>query len=581
VSITNRTLQTRPAPATLRRLQLSQAVSRLLRATVLILVGLMVTIGSATSDAYLHRGANEDSSIVYRQPTGRGLATNVDLSGLSDTGLQSAVNFLASAGYQFVRQEFAWAQFEPTPGSFDWSEYRRIVDSLAAVNIEVVAVLVQSPAWARTPDSISFADAPPFSSELYRTMCAALREAFPELRYFQVGQNLDDPAFWGGSDLRAQQYRQLLEAAADGLNIGVTDSVLIAGEVGLNAEIRRTGGDIAALRRLMGDPSVRTLVRAISVVVDGGDSSPYDRRTQVGRSNLSRVVLVREAIDDVGAINMPIWFTHFGWSGRGDDPVSLADQSRFVESGIRRARSEWPWVGLIFNWTFGPIEGEPKSAAMALLVNGRATPLLDAVTEFARSTLGSSITNGFVPPNSPACEYTGNWQDQHIASGAYKTVRDPNALVTCRFWGTGVAVLFRFSPDAATARYAIDEPDLQQADENSSGSVFLTYRLADAFEDSVELASGLDEGAHTVTIGLEGQGEVVIGGYLVSRERPMIWPIAVLVAAGLVGLFLGLRSLAFLAAERAGVIQPRQATAERTPLPALPEFRPAPRSQRR
>jgi hypothetical protein len=566
----------------MRKLRLSPVTSRLLRATVLILLGLMLTIGSATSDAYLHRGASEDNSIVYRQPTGRALATNADLRGLSDTGLQSAVNFLAGAGYRYVRQEFVWAQFEPEPGIYDWAEYRRIVDSLVGAGIEVVVVLVQSPAWARVPTEVSFSDAAPFNSDLYLRMCVALRGEFPELRYFQIGQNLDDPAYWGRQSLRAQVYRQLLAAAADGLDVGVTDSVLIAGEVGLNPEVRAKGGDILTLRRLMGDPGVRSQVRAISVAVDGGNGSPYDRRTEVGTTNLSRVVLVREAIDEVGASVMPIWFTHLGWSGDGDDPVSLENQARFVESGIRRARSEWPWVGLIFNWTFGPMERAPESAPMALLVNGSATPLLNAMSEFSRSSIGSSITNGFVPPDSQACEYSGNWQDQHLASGTYKTVRDPDAVVTCRFVGTGVSVFFRFSPDAATALYSIDAPDIRNAGEDDSGSVFLTYRLAEAFEAPVELASGLDEGPHTLTIALEGQGEVVIGGYLVSRERPMIWPIAVLVAAGLVALFLGLRNLAFLTAERAGLFPEKGEAVESTPpLPSLPDFKPELRLRRR
>jgi hypothetical protein len=72
----------------------------------------------------------------------------------------------------------------------------------------------------------------------------------------------------------------------------------------------------------------------------------------------------------------------------------------------------------------------------------------------------------------------------------------------------------------------------------------------------------------------------VIGGFLVSRERPMIWPIAVLVAAGLVALFLGLRSLAFLAAEHVGLVQPKSDAPAQTPLPILPDWKPAPRFQR-
>ena len=559
----------------------STTVARGLRAALLIVVGLAVTIGSASSDAYLHRGTSQDNSIIYRQPTGRALATNVDLRGMSDTALQSSINYLSSGGYGFVRQEFSWTQFESAPGQFDWTEYRRIVDALSAANIVVVVVLVDSPIWARAPDAVAFRDAPPLNVQVYEQMCAALRAEFPDLHLFQIGQNLDDPEFWGGKSLQALTYRQLLSAAARGLDIAATDSTLISGEVSMNPDIRKTGGDIDVIERLLRDPDIRGLIRVVGVSADGGNESPYDRSTAVDQTNLSRVVLIREAIDNTGATDMPIWFTHVGWTGSGESPVSPDDQARFVESAFRRARSEWPWVGLIFNWTLNVEPDVPNSANLALIVNGNPTPLYSAMSGFAKSSFGASITNGFVPANASACDYSGNWQDQHLTEGIYRTVRDPNSAVTCRFWGTGISVFFRFSPDAGTARYAIDSTDLESASNRNSGSVVLKYRVQDAFEAPVALASGLSEGEHTVTIALDDSGgELVIGGFLVSRERPMIWPIAVLVAAGLVALFLGFRALAFLAAEHVGLIEPKSDAPAQTPLPTLPDWKPAPRFQR-
>lgn len=581
MSTTERLRTSKSSSVQSRRFVFSTTVARGLRAALLIVVGLAVTIGSASSDAYLHRGTSQDNSVIYRQPTGRALATNVDLRGMSDTALQSSINYLSSGGYGFVRQEFSWTQFESAPGQFDWTEYRRIVDALSAANIDVVVVLVDSPIWARAPDAVAFRDAPPLNVQVYEQMCAALRAEFPDLHLFQIGQNLDDPEFWGGKSLQALTYRQLLSAAARGLDIAATDSTLISGEVSMNPDIRKTGGDIEVIERLLRDPDIRGLIRVVGVSADGGNESPYDRSTAVDQTNLSRVVLIREAIDNTGATDMPIWFTHVGWTGSGETPVSPDDQARFVESAFRRARSEWPWVGLIFNWTLNVEPDVPNSANLALIVNGNPTPLYSAMSGFAKSSFGASITNGFVPANASACDYSGNWQDQHLTEGIYRTVRDPNSAVTCRFWGTGISVFFRFSPDAGTARYAIDSTDLESASNRNSGSVVLKYRVQDAFEAPVALASGLSEGEHTVTIALDDSGgELVIGGFLVSRERPMIWPIAVLVAAGLVALFLGFRALAFLAAEHVGLIEPKSDAPAQTPLPTLPDWKPAPRFQR-
>jgi hypothetical protein len=72
----------------------------------------------------------------------------------------------------------------------------------------------------------------------------------------------------------------------------------------------------------------------------------------------------------------------------------------------------------------------------------------------------------------------------------------------------------------------------------------------------------------------------VIGGFLVERERPMIWPIAVLVAAGLVAIFLGLRTIAYVAAEYVGMIDTRPPHPAQTSLPTLSGWNPAPRFRR-
>jgi hypothetical protein len=581
LSTTNRASKPESSTGRQGRPGLSATGARALRALLLILVGLTVTMGSASSDAYLHRGTSQDNSIIYRQPTGRGLATNVDLRGLSDTDLAASIGLLSNAGYRFARQEFSWAQIEPTPGSFDWGQYHRIVDALSGAGIDVVVVLVDTPNWARAPEAVGFADAPPLLTQQYEQMCTALRAEFPDLHLFQIGRNLDDPEFWGGKELQAITYRSILTAAARGLDIAATDSTLITGEVGRNPDIRRAGGDIRLLERILRDPGIRGLIRVVGVSADGGTESPYDRSTATGTTNLSRVVLIRETIDDTGAVDMPVWLTHLGWTGSANSAVSPENQARYVESAIRRARSEWPWVGLMFNWSFGVDPANPDSPGLALTANGALTPLYTAMAEYARSSFGSSITNGFVPPTVSACAYSGNWQDQHLTEGIYRTVRDPGALVTCRFWGTGISAFFRFSPDAGTANYAIDGRDLRDPSSGEGGSVILTYRVQDAFEAPVPLASGLPEGMHTVTIALDSSGgELVLGGFLVSRERPMIWPIAVLVAAGLVALFLGLRSIAFLAAEHVGLVEPRSDAPAPTPLPTLPDWKPAPRFQR-
>ena len=545
-----------------------------MRALVLIRVGLTVTIGSATSDAYLHRGAGDEGDSLVRQPTGRALATNVDLRPMDAAARDQALTLLSDDGYRYVRQELSWAQNQPTPASFDWSLSEEIVAAITARGLIPVIVLVDTPRWARAPDDVDAIDAPPISPGLFQSFCTALRAQFPELRMFQIMRNLDDPDYWGGKSFSPVAYQAILGAATAGLEIASTDSLLVAGEVGANPVLSRAGADIETLEEMAASTGIRSMVDAFAVTVDGGIASPFDRHADVGTQNLSRVVLIREALDSAGASDVPIWLTHFGWSGSADADVSAEEQARYVVSGMRRARSEWALAGLIFNWQLTAPQ-ETSRPQLALVENGQPTVLLTAMAEFGGSSLGRSITTGFVPPDSPACDYSGNWQDQFLEGSLYRTVRDPAAFVTCTFYGTGISSVFRYSPDSGTVTCVIDEGDVEG--ERLQGSVVLTFRVEDAFEAPVELAAGLEEREHTVTIQLDGGGELVVGGFLVRREQPMIWPIAVLVTAGLVALFLGLRSLAYIAAEHVGLIRPRSDSPESTPLPSMPDWRPAPR----
>ena len=565
------------APVEARR---PSASGRLLRAIVLILLGMAVTGGAAASDAYLHRGAMDGGDVVYRQPVGQALATNVDLRNLSDNALQSEINILKSAGYQYLRQDMYWSDIEPQPGAYNWDQYKSIVGAVTAANMVPVLVLRGTPIWARAPEQVNALDAPPILPEMFQTFCATLRSVFPSLRFFQIGANLDDPAYWGNQPIDVIRYASMLKAASIGLNVSANDSILIGGEIGVNPDLRAKGEDLETIRRLLVNPDIRGIMRVLAVTVDGGQSSPYDRSAAPDKDNLSRAVLVREAVDSTGATTLPIWFTHFGWTGSGS-PISADQQAAFVTTGLGRIRDEWPWAGLVFNWDFGNSPDLPAAANLPLMINGESTPLMKAMTAFGNSVLGNSITNGFVPPVTDACTYAGNWQDQHLADGVYRITSDPTATVTCQFWGTGFSTFFRFSPDSGTVRYVIDQPSLPPVGSGSDvGNVYLTWQVDAAFEAPVELASGLEAGPHTVTMGLADSNQVVIGGFLVKRERPMIWPIAVLVAAGLVALFLGLRNIAFLCAEMVGLIDNSPDQSAQNALPTLPNWAPSPRLRR-
>ena len=66
------------------------------------------------------------------------------------------------------------------------------------------------------------------------------------------------------------------------------------------------------------------------------------------------------------------------------------------------------------------------------------------------------------------------------------------------------------------------------------------------------LATGLDDGEHTLVLTLSTPGRLTIGGLIVTRRQPMVWPIIVLTVAGIALLIAGFRDFIYLVAGRWG-----------------------------
>ena len=120
----------------------SDSSIRMLRAIVLLLIGLSVGVGAAAADIYLHRGIESGAESPYvLQTTGRELAINVDLMAFPPEQIEQIAAVLETNGYRYVRQSFAWSAIEPQRGTYDWTRYDQLVDAMAGHNIQVVAVL--------------------------------------------------------------------------------------------------------------------------------------------------------------------------------------------------------------------------------------------------------------------------------------------------------------------------------------------------------------------------------------------------------------------------------------------------------
>ena len=553
----------------IRRWRAGADAPRLLVGLGLALLGLIVAAGGAVADVYLHRGIEtgaEQPAVAH--PTGRELATNVDLTLFAPEQIDGVAATLQAAGFRFARQSFAWAEIEPERGRFVWDRYDAIVDALTAAGIQPVAVLHRSPAWARVEAARGAADAPPEEHDAYAAFVAEIVARYGDrLPYVQLWDAPNRPDRWGGAAPDAVGYTALVARGANAVRATRLATKVVLGELDPAGD-GSLGDDLAFLRGVYaagGGP----FFDVVAARVEGGGRSPFDRSVAEDRQNLSRAILFRELMIEADDRAKPVWATRYGWrAGDGSGAVSAAEQADFALAGLERARAEWPWMGPLFAWAFAPQDGAGTGGGYALVdANGAPTPLLGAFGAFARDGRAAVAPTGFLPVDASQVDYGGDWAGQHLNEETYRTTSEVGARLTVRFAGTGMTAILRRSPQAGSVAATVDG-------ERSS----LDLGWFAATDASWMLASGLADRMHELSLELTGAGELTVGGLVVRRDVPGMWPVMLLAAAGLTLLVVGLRAIAYLVAQRSGHLQRRRDFDLWPELPQLPDWSPTRRA---
>jgi hypothetical protein len=446
---------------------------------------------------------------------------------------------------------------------------------LSSHGIQIVAVLARSPDWARTPAGIGAVDAPPANVADYAAFVQQVVARYRgKVQFVQLWDLPNRADHWGGTAATPVQYADLLANGFNAARTGEAETRVVLAEFDPSGD-----GTFGADLRFLGaiyDLGRSAFFDVVAARIDGGTSSPYDRAVNAERRNFSRAVLFRELMVAKGDPEKPIWLTRYGWQ---TGEISPEDQAAFLAGAIERARAEWPWLGLMFAWDLVPNGTTQGSQNYALLnANRTGTPAFAALTAFGSSPEASLAGTGFVPMDSRPIEYGRTWEDQHLDNRVFKTTGETTASATLRFRGTGLVAYLRQSTQAGNIRATLDGGPLPGWGGDSNGSLIdlQNYQARNVW---LTLASGLDDGPHELVLSLETPNELTIGGIVVSRQPPLVWPVALLAVVACVLVARALREIAYLAATRSGYLQTRRGGIElRPPLPHLPDWRPSRRA---
>lgn len=569
-------IRRRIAAAMVSDIGVEGSFGRLIRAFLLLSLGLIMVLGASVADVYLHRGIETSGSPPFvQQVSGRGLATNVDLRSFTEAQIEAIASTLRSNGFGVVRQTFAWSEIEPVQGQFDWERYDPIVRNLNDAGIQIVAVVEGAPIWAARAGSVDGTVAPPATVGDYAAFLTEfVRRYGADIDYVQIWDQPNDPDHWGGFVASPDEYVGMLAPSFNAVRTANGAVQIILAEFADRNSDGILGDDLRFLRGVYsvgGGP----YFDAAAAAIDGGQASPYDRRVSNQHASLSRAELFRELMIDEGDESKPIWITHYGWDLSGG--IDRAKQAEYLVAGIERIRKEWPWAGPVFQWALLPQQAGAGNENRALLnADGTSTVSFQAVTALDDRGVGTIAPTGFVSMDSGPVIYSGTWDDQHLDGRVFKTTSEVGATATISFEGTGIVAYLRRSPDAGLIKATLDGGPLPGwGDENGASLIDLTYYQAQ--DIAVTLASNLDDGVHRLSLTMTDPGQLTIGGAVVSRDPPLRWPVVVTVFAALAMATIALREIAMVAAERGGLIRREDESIKGPPLPSMPDWRPMPR----
>ncbi|CAN5815188.1 hypothetical protein BH24CHL3_BH24CHL3_01290 [soil metagenome] len=551
-----------------RHLDLSQAFVGI----TLLLLGLALGGAAAITDGYLHRGVESGAEQPYIvQPTGKGLATNIDFRSYSPAQLGDFASALNDGGFQFVRQEFSWGEIESARGAYDWSQYDTIVAELNRQGIGMIAVIVDTPEWARSIGQAVFANAPPRDPESLHAFTNELALRFGEnVPFVQIWDRPNTTDNWGGQTATGAEFTPYLEAAWRGARSGSASIRVVSPELAVTSDTVGGQSDLAFMESMYA-ANASPYIDIVGIALDGGVFSPDDRRVSESRTNFSRAILFRELMLSNSDVATPVWATSYGWAA--GEAVTRDEQAEFVERGMERSWSEWPWMGLMVQWAFLPPQDSATSSFAMVNPNGTATPLYQRLTSQEVVRRSRIANTGFAPMDSDSITDSGHWQDQHLEGRTFRTTQQAGASLSIEFQGTGLIAFVRSGPEVGSFTIEVDG-EIVPGGAGESGDEWDFSFLSSTDDFPRTLVDDLDDSRHTMAITLLGGGELTLGGVEITRQAPFVWPISLMTVGSIILLFFALRSIAFLFATRAGHLRRRTDPDPDPQLPRLANWRP-------
>ncbi|MBE7551058.1 MAG: O-antigen ligase family protein [Anaerolineales bacterium] len=480
----------------------------------------------------------------------KGYGVTLDLTLYDENVLPQTLDTLHDNGLTWLRQPVAWAEIEPAPGQFNWSNLDGVVGQVANLpyKVNLILVLQTTPAWARpanTPPTTPPTEVSDFGS-FARVLAARYGD---QIDYYQIWHEPNLAANWGNAFVDPAAYAGLLREAT--LNIRAADPQAVILTAALAPTLENGPLNLNELSYLdkLYQAKANRWFNVVAGQAYGFDAEPSDP-ARPARLNFSRLELLRRVMLDHGDTDTPIWTTAFGWNAlpadwNGHPSPWESDtpevQARRTAAAVAQARRNWPWLGpmLAIRWDSTGLVADDPARGFALQ---EAAPVLAALQ--AASANSPVATAGRYPADDPTGHYGPGWR--FAQTQADIPHHEPRTL-TIPFAGTRLDLTVNRGPYRGYLWVQIDGQPANALPQDNQGRSYVV--LYDPLRESepVTLAQHLASGPHEAIIEAEGGwGQWAIGGWTVYNESDTRTAQIGFTAASIVAVLSGVICLAWL-----------------------------------
>lgn len=440
------------------------------------------------------------------------LGINVQLEQYDEGNLLNVLSRIESSGFEAIKQSFYFEE------EFNWQNSDRLVSAVDQLDLDLVPVLDGNP-------KDNFAAVNPQQFAAWASEFA--KRYGDQIRYYIIWDEPNLTEHWGNQPVNAAEYAAILSSAAEAIRKTDPDAVIVGAPLAPTVEEGpKNLADHLYLQALY-EAGAASEFDVVASKPYGFDSGPMDRTVDPNILNFSRIILLREVMEDNDDANKPIWAGNWGWNslpeGWQGQPsiwgqVDKNTQAAWTVSAIKRAREEWPWMGTMFLENWEPAAGKDDPRWGFSIAN-------DELLNDLRS-LQSEIRVAYpgfyqAKDEHPTQAYSGNWR---FSPEFGADVGQSGDEVYFDFWGTDLGLRVRRSNYRGRFYIDVDGKPANNLPRDESGAtlVLSSPNPAEDYISTEQVARNLAPGEHTASVkALRGTEQWALNGFSVGYRPPL------------------------------------------------------------